>query len=345
MSDHEDLDPERIMDIGTGFLAAKTLLVAVDLELFTFLSDGGKRASVIEEELGLHPRATRDFLDALLSLDLLERDGTGGDPVYSNTPETAAFLDKNDPRYVGGSLELSNKRLYEMWGNLDEALRTGQPQNEVKDSDASLFEKLYEDPERLEAFLEGMEGSSKQTFRAFADQFDFSEYDTLCDIGGALANLSRTVVREHPHLSAVSLDLPEVTELARERIREHGLSERVEAVSRDFLEDEIPEADLVTASRVLHDLGLEDKKMLLRKAYEAVRPGGAFVAIDAIIDDERREHTAGLLESLVMLVEFGEEGFDYTGEQFTEWATEAGFEEIDIRPLSNSRSMAIAHKS
>ncbi|MFB6352096.1 MAG: methyltransferase [Bradymonadaceae bacterium] len=94
-----------------------------------------------------------------------------------------------------------------------------------------------------------------------------------------------------------------------------------------------------------HDLGLEDKKMLLQKAYEAVRPGGAFVAIDAIIDDERREHTAGLLESLVMLVEFGDEGFDYTGEQFAEGAAEAGFDETEIRPLSDYRSMAIAYKS
>ncbi|MFB6374935.1 MAG: methyltransferase, partial [Bradymonadaceae bacterium] len=246
--------------------------------------------------------------------------------------------------YVGGILEMMNHRLYEFWGNLEEGLRTGNPQNELKDGGETIFEKLYEEPARLEEFMEAMAGVSKGNFQAFAESFDFSDYETVCDVGGALANLSRLVAREHPHLSFVSMDLPEVTELARERIQEDGLADRIEAVSRDYYEDPIPEADVVTASLILHDISLEDKKMLIDKIYDAVNPGGAFVAIDNIIDDERRDNVFGLLMSLNMLIETGDEGFDYTGEQFTDWATEAGFDKVEIRHLNGPASMAIAHK-
>lgn len=335
--------PEHVMRIGAGFWPAKVLLAANEFDLFTVLADDSLRASEIERALDLHPRATRDFLDALVSLGVLEREGDGDDPRYRNTPETGAFLNRDDPRYIGGALDIFNNPIYEHWGTLEEALKTGQPQAIIEETGESFFENLYSEPERLEEFAEAMSGLSKGNFLAFVEEFDFSDYDTMTDVGGSLANLSRTVAQREPHLSITTLDLPRVTELAQERIQEDGLEDRVEAVARDYAEDPIPDADLVTASLILHGENLEDKKMLIEKIYGAVNPGGTFVAIDNIIDDDRRENTFGLLMSLNMLVHFGD-AFDYTGEQFVSWAEEAGFENVQIRHLNGPTSMAIAHK-
>ena len=96
------LDPSHIMQVGMGFWASKTVLSAVELELFTALGADAMTGEELGEQLGLHPRAHPDFLDTLVALRFLERDGDGADGRYRNTPETAAFLDKRSPTYVGG---------------------------------------------------------------------------------------------------------------------------------------------------------------------------------------------------------------------------------------------------
>src|SRR5215217_8312259 len=97
-SDH--LDPSRIMQLGEGFMASKTLLSAIELELFTHLGSTALTASQIRDRLGLHQRAVPDFPDALLALGMLDREGVGPSARYRNTSDTAAFLDKASPTYI-----------------------------------------------------------------------------------------------------------------------------------------------------------------------------------------------------------------------------------------------------
>ena len=145
----DQLNPERIMQTGLGFWASKTLLSAIEMGLFTELSRGPERFDSLCGRLGLHSRSARDFLDTLVALGFLQRDGD----MYGNTPETDLFLDRHKPSYIGGILEMANARLYPFWGHLTEALRTGQPQNEFKNGGPGLFETLYADPARLKQFL------------------------------------------------------------------------------------------------------------------------------------------------------------------------------------------------
>jgi len=210
-------DPGHIMDIGTGFFAAKTLLTAVELGLFTTLARQPLTASGIARTLKLHRRAIPDFPDSLVALGLLRRHGDGPQAVYMNTEETAAFLDRASPDYIGGILELLNARGFRYWADLTEALRTGKPQNEIKNSGQSMFQTLYDRPERLEQFLNAMAGASLGNFRKLARAFDFSRYDTLCDVGGASGQLCCILAAAHPHLRCISFDLPKVTEIARRR--------------------------------------------------------------------------------------------------------------------------------
>jgi predicted O-methyltransferase YrrM len=336
-------DPSQIMQIGMGFFGSRTLLTAVELGLFTELGTGKMTSEQLRERLGLHARAVPDFPDALVALGLLRRDGDGPDALYGNTVETAVFLDKESPQYIGGILEMAGDRLYGFWNDLTEALKTGKPQNEIKEVGEPMFAKLYSAPDRLDQFMNAMAGVSAANFRALAQKFDFSRYRTLCDAGGATGQLACLVASENPHMHCVSADLPPVEPIAKRNIERAGLAHRVDTAAIDFFKDPLPNADVITMGMILHDWNLEKKKHLIKLAYEALPPGGAFIVVEALIDDARRENAFGLLMSLNMLIEFGD-AFDYTGADFRDWCSEIGFDRFEIIPLAGPSSAAVAYK-
>jgi len=338
-----DRDPTHIMQVGMGFWPSKTVLSAVELELFTELGSDSMTGEEMRDRLGLHERAIPDFPDTLVALGFLERDGDGPEARYRNTPDTAFFLDKNGPAYIGGILEMSNARLYGFWGDLTEALRSGKPQNEVKQNGQPMFAELYSDPARLEQFMQAMAGISRGNFEALAQKFDFSKYQTACDVGGATGQLSTILATHHPHLACTSYDLPVVEPIAKRAIAAAGLSDRVSVASGDFFADPLPKADVITMGLILHDWNLDGKLHLIRAAYDALPEGGAFIVIENLIDDARRENAFGLMMSLNMLIEFGD-AFDYTGRDFAGWCTEAGFRDTEVLPLAGPASAGIAYK-
>ncbi len=327
-----------------GFFASKVLLSAIELQVFTRLAKAPATCRELVQSLALNGRGAQDFLDTLVSLGLIERQGNGEGARYSNSPQAAMFLDRASPHYMGGFLEMANARLYRFWGNLTEALRSGKPQNEIKDADGQgLFEALYSDQQRLENFLAAMAAVQRGNFAILAETFDFSKHGSMCDVGGASGALAMAVARRHPRVTCISFDLPQVTPVARRAIAAEGLSERVILKEGSFFVDPLPMADVITMGNILHDWGLDAKRMLIRKAYEALPPGGAFIAIENVIDDDRRKNTFGLLMSLNMLVETND-GFDYTHAQFRSWCLEAGFRATELMPLAGPASAAIAHK-
>jgi hypothetical protein len=311
--------------------------------LFSTLDDGEMTAPQLGEALGLHPRGTYDFFDALVALRFLDRDGDGPGGTYKNTEATSAFLNKSSSRYIGGLAEMLNSRLFGFWNDLGTALKTGKPQNEVKHNGKPIFEELYADEARLGEFLDAMTGFQAANFEQLAREFDFTKFRTVSDIGGALALLSRIVGGHHGHLTFTSFDLPEVAAHARKQVDAAGMEERIRVVQGDFFTDDFPKADMITMGNILHDWNLEKKKILIRKAYEALPDGGVFIAIENVIDDARRENAFGLLMSLNMLIEFGD-AFDYTGADFREWCSEAGFCRFEFLKLTGPASAAIAYK-
>jgi predicted O-methyltransferase YrrM len=337
------LSPSRIMEVGLGFWPSKTLLSAVELGLFTKLGDNAMTGRELQETLGLSARANPDFFDALVALRFLERDGDGPQARYRNTPETAIFLDRNNPSYIGGILEMANARLYRFWGDLTEALRTGRAQNESKHSGTQVFEELYSQSERLEQFMDAMSGISAANFAAFAEKFDFSRYQTLCDVGGATGQLSMIVAAQHPHLRCITTDMPAVTKIAERKIAAAGLSDRVTARTVDIFSEPFPSADVITMGMILHDWNLEKKMQLIKAAYDALPAGGAFVVIENLIDDARRENVFGLMMSLNMLIEFGD-AFDFTAADFFGWCREVGFRKTEVIPLAGPASAGVAYK-
>ena len=339
-------NPEHILKIGMGFWASKTVLTAVNFQLFTLLAKEPLSGEEIRQALGLHPRSYLDFLDALLSLGFLSREGIGAEAIYSNSEDADFFLDKNKPSYLGGILEMCNNRLYKFWADLDEGLKTGLPQNEIKQNVSkshNQFDAIYANPELLAGFLNAMSGIQMGAFMAFAKKFDFSNYSTFCDVGGANGALSVQVAKNHANMQCTSFDLPAVAPVATATFARFNLSSRVKATAGDFFVDNLPSSDVITMGNILHDWNDEEKLVLIKKAYAALPAGGAFVCIENIIDNDRSKNVFGLLMSLNMLIET-KTGADFTFNDFDRLAHLAGFSKTEWMPLAGPTSAAIAYK-
>lgn len=343
MSSHSgrnDLTPEPLISLGLGFWGPKTLLSAVELGVFTLLAQHAPlELEALRERLGLHPRGARDFLDVLVALGLLDRDARG----YRNTPLSDMYLDQNKPTYIGGLFEMAEARLYPFWSKLTDGLRSGEPQNEVRHG-GDFFGILYSDPRRLKLFLQAMTGVSFASARAIAEKFPFGRYSTVIDLGCAQGCVPAQVAMRHPHISGGGFDLPVVQPIFEEYVEELGLSDRLVFHPGNFFEDPLPPADVYVMGHILHDWNLEQKLALLRKAFEALPPGGALIVYESLIDDDRRENLIGMLMSLNMLIETPG-GFDYTGADCRGWMQQVGFRETRVEHLAGPDSMVVALKA
>lgn len=341
-------NPSKIMQIGMGYWAAKALLAAVKFSLFTKLAGTKLSGKEIKQQLslGTTDRHVYDWLDSLVSLGFLEREGIMDAAIYRNSMDTEIFLDRNKPSYIGGILEMGNNRLYRFWGDLEEGLLTGKPQNEskqVSEGNMDFFPQLYKDPVRLQEFMNAMSGIQLGNFMTLVKRFNFSRYKTLLDVGGADGALSIHVCLNHPGIHCTTFDLPPVEPLAKKKIAQLNLSDRITAISGDLVTNEFPAAEVITMGNILHGMNEATKQALVNKAYAALPANGVFIAIENIIDNERRENTFGLLMSLNMLIENGE-AFDYMPSDFDRWATAAGFKRTEIIPLAGPTSAAVAYK-
>jgi hypothetical protein len=333
------LTPEALLNLGMSFWRAKTFLSAIELNVFTELGKKPMDEAALSGKLGLHPRSSRDFLDALVALGVLQRSGQ----IYSNSPDADFFLDSAKPSYIGGFLEMVNARLYTHWGSLTEGLRTGKPQNEIKAGQAEPFAELYADPVRMRGFVQAMTGLSIGTGAAIAKKFPWSKYKTFCDVGGAQGGVAVQIALQNPHLTGMVFDLPAVQPLFEEYVRSFHLENRLRFVPGNFFKEQLPNSDVILMGHILHDWGLADKKMLISKAYQALPSNGAYIAFETLIDDERKTNAMGLLMSLNMLIETPE-GFDYSGADGRAWFAEAGFKDVSTEPLAGPDAMVVGFK-
>ena len=324
-------------------MATKTLLSAVELKLFTKLSGQALTGAELAAQLSLHPRAIPEFPDTLLALGLLDREGDGPDAKYSNTPETAAFLDKASPHYLGGVLDMSNTRLYQFWGNLTEGLRSGQAQERSQAHRKVDVRGVVQRPKQTRTVHAGHERRLQGGLRRARREVRLQALpNPPCDVGGATGQLALIIAGAHPHMRCTSFDLPIVETLAKATIEAAGATDRVTTASGDFLNEPLPKADIITMSLILHDWNHDRKLHLIQSAYDALPAGGALIIIEPLIDDARRTNAFGLLMSLNMLIEFGD-AFGFTGRGiWQQWCHQVGFKHTEMLPLAGAATAAIA---
>ncbi|GAA3001685.1 methyltransferase [Kitasatospora albolonga] len=331
------VDPGPLIRLTIADCAAKVLHSAVTLGVFDALAAGPAAAAQVAGRTGLHPRMADDFLDALTGLGLLERTGDR----YRNGPLAEAYLVPGSGSYLGGFVELTNETLYGTWGRLSEALRTGEPQHLDPDKGGFVGDR-HQDPAKMKRFLAGLDAYSDRMGTELAGRLDWARYGSFVDLGGARGNLAAVLAGAHPHLAAVCFDLERTRPLFTEHIGRLGLADRVSFVGGDFFTDALPPADVVVLGHILHGFSDERRRELLRRVFAAVRPGGAVLVYDRMIDDERRDPER-LLSSLHMRL-VSPDGSEYRVGDCRSWLREAGFTDDTAEPLLGTHTLVTARK-
>jgi SAM-dependent methyltransferase len=332
-----EVDPGPLIKLTIADCAAKALHAAVQIGVFTALADGPATETEIRERTGIHGRLALDFLDALVGLGLLDRAGE----KYQNGALAGAYLVQGKPGYLGGFVELTNETLYQTWGRLTEAVRSGEPQRLDPDKGGFVGDK-HGDPEKMKRFLSGLDAYSDRMGGELAAQVEWSRYRSFVDLGGARGNLAAVLVGAHPHLEATCFDLPRTAPLFTEHVGRLGLADRISFVSGDFFADPIPQADVVVLGHILHGFDDEKRQELIRRVFDVVRPGGQVLIYDRMIDDGRSDPER-LLSSLHMRL-VSQDGSEYRIADCQAWLRLAGFTGSTARPLLGTHTLVVGTK-
>lgn len=328
------------MRVGMGFWSSRVVLLAAERGLFTDLATGPATADELMDRLGWHPRAATALLDCLVELGLLKRDRNGR---YANSLRASVFLDRNKPGCVGGLMELSRRRLYDLWSGLGDLLSTGNSAAAEESGDNEFFAALYQDPHALRQFLSGMTGISTAEATLIAARFPWKRFSTFADIGGAQGALPVRVALTHPHLTGISYDLAAVGPVFAEYVSSFGLQNRVWFVAGDMRDGPLPQADVISFGHLLHGYSASVRRELIGKAYTALPPGGSLLVYDAMINKKTRYTSMSLLSSLNIMLET-REGFEATTDECARWLRCAGFRDVTVTHLVGPTSMVYGFK-
>lgn len=309
-----------LSDLGGGYLPARLLQAAVRVGLLEAVGEGGT-AREVAQRAGTEPRATEVVLNALVALEILEKH----QDRYTLTHLARTFLLPGAPRDYRGMLAFE-ARLWGLWEGLETCLRRGGPYR-----DTGMFQ---EDPEACRSFMEAMEAIVRARGDAvyLAQTLDFRAGRRFLDVGCGPGTYAIVFCQHHPHLEAILFDLPESLRWTRSRVEAAGLGHRIHLVEGDFYRDPLPEAvDWVFLSNVIHGHDEAGCRLLFRKAYQALRPGGRILIKDHILDATGTRPPSGALFSVAMLLTTP--GRDYTFPEVRTWLEEAGFQDIQEQPL------------
>ncbi|KPI11984.1 Acetylserotonin O-methyltransferase [Actinobacteria bacterium OK074] len=302
--------------LSMAYRQARVIHSAVELGVFELLAQGPADESEIVARLGLHPRLARDFLSALVALDLLER----ADGRYRTSGLAQDALVPGSPVYLGDTILATGTRHYQAWERLSEALRDGRATSR-EHTGADTFARLYDEPDRARGFLAHMDSAHAPIGPQLAEFVDWSLYKTFTDIGGARGTVAADIALRHPHLRGGVLELPAIEPLFEENMRRLGTADRIDFHGGDFFTDPLPPTDVMILGHVLHDWAPADRRRLLARVHDALPPGGVLVVYDQMLDPEEPELNT-VLGSLQVGLFTG--GSEYTVNECRAWTAEAG---------------------
>ncbi|MSP78098.1 MAG: methyltransferase domain-containing protein [Dehalococcoidia bacterium] len=334
-------NPDRIQQMMTGFWAAKALFTGVELGIFQELARGPASAEVLAYRLKLHPRALERLMNALTSLGLLSKDGNR----FRNAPEAESYLVEGKPTYIGGQVEHLANLHWRLWQHLPDAIRENTPRvKQVFGAGFDIFRALYNDPQGLRAFVQGMHNLSLSAAEELVQAFDLTPYHTLMDVGGGSGALCIAAVKRYSNLKGIIFELPGVTTIVQDFIESQGVADRVRVHAGDFFEKaSLPkEADVISLGWVLHDWPPHQGKAILRACYEALKPGGALMLCEKFLDEEKPGPAQSNLLDLHLLVSTG--GEEHTASEYKAWMEAVGFQGIATHIMRGNRDLMVGHK-
>ncbi|MBI2087302.1 MAG: hypothetical protein HYT78_01010 [Deltaproteobacteria bacterium] len=329
------MDFSDLVRLAGGYLEARAIQVAVSLGVFDALQERSRDAPAVAQAIGADLRGTEPLLNALTALGLLEK----RDLFFSLAPVASAYLVKSSPKYLGGMI-LFDASLWDCWGALEQAVRTGKP---VRPPD------MYQsDTETTERFIYAMHSlvQARGDGQILIDAMDFSGVTELLDIGSGPGTYPISLCRKFPKLKATIFDLPGTIKVTERFVRETGLADRIRLVAGDYRRDAIPGSyQLVFLSNIIHGECAEENERLMCKAYACLEPRGRVVIKDHILDDSLSHPPVGATFSLLMLLTT-EGGRCYSFNEVRGWLGNAGFKRVTQIPLPHplTSSLVVGEK-
>ncbi|WDQ15930.1 class I SAM-dependent methyltransferase [Rhodopirellula sp. P2] len=320
------VDPTPVLQYINGFRFSKVMFAAVELGVFDLMEQRPRSASESATELKCDPAAMKRLLDGLVGMDLLSREGD----LYNNTELASELLTTTSPNRMTGYIKFSNDVSWKLWTHFENAIREGS--HRWKDAygwEQPIFSSFFADEAAMREFLMGMHGygviSSPKVVRAV----DLSPFKHLVDLGGATGHLSIAACEAYDSLTATVFDLPDVIPLTKEIVAQSTVSERIDVVGGDFFDDDLPQADLMSLGRILHDWSDEKIDRLLAKIHGRLPDGGGLLLAEILIQDDRGGPDWGQMQDLNMLV--CTEGRERTLAEYELILRRAGFREVTGR--------------
>ncbi|MBV6430572.1 MAG: N,N-dimethyltransferase OxyT [Bryobacteraceae bacterium] len=308
-------DTNVVVDLIEAFRRSKCMFTAASLGVFerTPCTLGGLAA-----DLSADPDSLERLLDGCASLGLLWREGD----TFSNTEVAETYLTRSSPATLLGYVLYSDRVLYHLWGNLDDAVKEGTHRwKQTFGMDGPIFSHFFETPEAKEDFLLGMHGFGMLSSPVIVEAFDLSDFRALVDLGGATGHLAAAAAAKYPLLSAAVFDLPPVIETAR-----RFAGDRVELIAGDFFTDPLPPADLYALGRILHDWSEPKIRALLGRIHAALPDGGGLLIAEKLLWHDRSGPVSTAMQSLNMLC--CTEGKERTLHEYEALLRDAGFSAV-----------------
>lgn len=318
----------RLDAIAGGFQRAKVLFTALSGGVF-FLLETPMRAEEAAQKLGWDPRGTRMLLNGLIALELVDKDAQGR---YHNAPIAAECLIPGAP--MDQTHILSHKANgWDAWSQLDELVRTGKP-----------YPRGSRGNEELRAFICGMKNIAAESAKAMVEAVDISAFRNMLDVGGGPGTYSHACLRKTPGMRATVFDLPEVIPITKEEAASAGLLDRMDFVEGDMTKDALGSGyDLVLLSNIIHSFGPEMNRLLVKKCFDALIPGGMLIVKDFLLDPDGKGPAFSLMFALHMFVHT-EAGDTFSVDTVREWTRDAGFQEGKLLDLTPQTRMWLVTK-
>jgi ubiquinone/menaquinone biosynthesis C-methylase UbiE len=325
-------DIKELHDFASSYWYVCVLHSGIKMQVFTRLGSQSLPAEQLAQRLGADARATGLFLDALSAMGLVIKTGE----TYSNAPISLKYLDENSPDFMG-NIVYHHTHMYQDWGRLDEAVRSGRPPEPARERTE----------EGTRGFLLGMRDLAMRGAEVLTTQLDLSECRSFLDLGGGPGTYCLHFCRKHLQLQGVIFDLPGSETIAGEQIRSFGLEQRVRFVAGNFLRDPLPSGpfDVAFLSQILHSCSVDECADLIKKVYPIVKPGGKVIVQEFILNESKTAPPFAAVFALNMLIHTPA-GRSYSLQEIQGWFKDAGF--IDwqhlVYDLPNDASLVMARK-
>jgi SAM-dependent methyltransferase len=323
------------MSLASGHVEARIVQTAVELGIFDVLEASPLGAEAIATSRELHPQAAELLLNALTSLQLLNKQSD----IFSLADIAKRYLLVSSPNYVGGMIRFDSS-LWNCWEKLPDAIRSGKPVRPPN--------MYQDDANETEIFIKAMDSlvNARGDAGLMANTLNWETVSELLDVGSGPATYPIALCRRFPNLRAAIIDLPATLNITQRFVREARMEERIHLIAGDYRKDTIPgNYDLIFLSNIIHGEDYDNNRSLIRKLANNLKPSGRMIIKDHILDDSRANPAVGAIFSLLMLLTT-DGGRCYSFNELRAWMEGAGLskvEQIEL-PFPLTSSLVIGTK-